>query len=381
MRKYRPALALILFQSCFAVMVILIKVAFRRGMSPTIFVTYRQLIATLSIAPFAYFLERKTRPPLCLKTVAHIFVIGLLGVPLLQISYFYGLSYTSSTFAVAILNLLPAITFVLAIIIRMEKVNARNTRGQAKIVSTITCVGGATIMTLMKGPTLGFLDFLKKPTPLSRLLDTTPGITPKDNWTLGPILIILAVISYGAWLLYQSWAFKDYPAQASLTAMMLGMGTLQSAILALIMNKSIAWRVNSNFELFTCAYSGILGTGLSFFLLSWSLKEKGPVYTAAFAPLSTVIVAILEPITLRVDLHIGSVVGMVVVFCGLYIVLWGRAKNDNGKQKILPIQIRDECSQNVEETEGEMNVVEMKEVDKIGNKCNIGIAGPTTLQV
>ncbi|XP_020530716.1 WAT1-related protein At5g13670-like [Amborella trichopoda] len=159
------------------------------------------------------------------------------------------------------------------------------------------------------------------------------------------------------------------------------MGTLQSAILALIMNKSIAWRVNSNFELFTCAYSGILGTVLSFFLLSWSRKEKGPVYIAAFAPLSTVIVAILEPITLRVDLHIGSVVGMVVVFCGLYIVLWGRAKNDNGKQKILPIQIRDECSQNVEETEGKMNVVEMKEADKIGNKCNIGIAGPTTLQV
>ncbi|XP_020530774.1 WAT1-related protein At1g09380-like isoform X2 [Amborella trichopoda] len=58
MRKYGPALALILFQSGFAVMVILIKVAFRRGMSPTIFVTYRQLIATLSIAPFAYFLER-----------------------------------------------------------------------------------------------------------------------------------------------------------------------------------------------------------------------------------------------------------------------------------------------------------------------------------
>ncbi|KAL4185343.1 hypothetical protein AMTRI_Chr10g230230 [Amborella trichopoda] len=58
MRKYRPALALILFQSGFAAMVILIKVAFRRGMSPTIFVTYRQLIATLFIAPFSYFLER-----------------------------------------------------------------------------------------------------------------------------------------------------------------------------------------------------------------------------------------------------------------------------------------------------------------------------------
>ncbi|KAL4185336.1 hypothetical protein AMTRI_Chr10g5380 [Amborella trichopoda] len=179
----------------------------------------------------------------------------------------------------------------------MEKVNVRNARGQAKIVVTITCVGGATIM---------------KPTPLSRLLDTTSGITPKDNWTLGQILIILAVISYGAWLLYQSWAFKDYPAQATLIARMLGMSTLQSAILALFINKSDAWTVNSNFELFTYAYSlmflvqcRVFGAGLSFFLLSWSLKEKGPVYTAAFAPFSTVLVAILEPITLHVDLHFG----------------------------------------------------------------------------
>ncbi|KAL4185344.1 hypothetical protein AMTRI_Chr10g5450 [Amborella trichopoda] len=59
MRKYRPAFALIIFQSCFAVMVILTKVAFRQGMSPTVFVTYRQLIATLAIAPLAYFLERE----------------------------------------------------------------------------------------------------------------------------------------------------------------------------------------------------------------------------------------------------------------------------------------------------------------------------------
>ncbi|ERN18266.1 hypothetical protein AMTR_s00055p00131300 [Amborella trichopoda] len=163
--------------------------------------------------------------------------------------------------------------------------------------------------------------------------------------------------------------------------MMLGMGALQSAILALIINKSIAWTANSNFELFTYAYSGVFGSALSFFLQSWSLKEKGPLYTAAFSPSSTVLVAILEPIALHVDVHIGSVVGMVVVFSGLYIVLWGRAKDGNEKQKILPTQIGDKCSQNMEETEGEMNVVEMNEVDKIGNKCNIGIAGPTTLQV
>ncbi|ERN18259.1 hypothetical protein AMTR_s00055p00118130 [Amborella trichopoda] len=313
MRKYRPTLALILYQSFVAVMVILIKVAFRRGMSPTIFVTYRQLIATLSIAPLAYFIER---------------------VPLLEISYFYGVSYTSSTFSLAKLNLQPAVTLVLAIILRMEKVNVKKAREQAKIVGTITCVGGATIMTLIRGPTLGFLGFLKKPTPLSHLLDNTSTITPKDNWTLGPILITLALISYGAWLLYQSWAFKDYQAQASLRTMMLGMGTLQSAIVALIINKSNAWRVNWDFELFTYAYSVTL---LLMYLLNLLMLSNR--ISSAFTPLSTVLVAILEPIALHMDVHIGSMVGMVVVFCGLYIVLWGRAENGNERQKILPTQI------------------------------------------
>ncbi|KAL4185339.1 hypothetical protein AMTRI_Chr10g5410 [Amborella trichopoda] len=337
MRKYKLALALILFQSFFAVMIVLTKVAFLLGMS------FHSLSLNIILG-----IMQENQTSLSLKTVTHIFVIGQLGVPLLQISYFYGVSYTSSTFTVVII--------------------IRNARGQAKIVGTVTCVGGATIMTLINRPTLGFLDFLKKPTPLSHLLDTTPGITPKDNWTLGPILIILAVISYGAWLLYQAWAFKDYPAQAALMVMMLGMGTLQSAILALIINKSDAWTVNSNFELFTYAYSGIWGAGLSLFLLSWSLKEKGPVYTAAFAPLSTVLVAILEPITLHVDLHIESMVGMVVVFSRPYIVLWGRAKDDHGKQKI-----RFSFSS--------LKIPKIRASEKIGNKFDIGNTRPTTLQV
>ena len=51
-------------------------------------------------------------------------------------------------------NVLPAITFVMAFILRLEVVNLKSIRSQAKVIGTITTVGGAILMTLVKGPLL-----------------------------------------------------------------------------------------------------------------------------------------------------------------------------------------------------------------------------------
>ncbi|KAL4185332.1 hypothetical protein AMTRI_Chr10g5350 [Amborella trichopoda] len=351
MVKHAPLFAQILFQSSLAVMYVITRVAFERGMSRFIFVTYRQAIATLAISPFAYFLDKNKRPPMTLKDLGKIFILGLLGVPLSQILYFSGLYYTSSTFAATIMNLIPALAFVMAFLLRMEKVNLRSLRGQAKVVGTIICVSGAMIMTLIKGPVLGFLGFLKNPTALSDLLVTNSAVVMKDNWTLGPILLVLSVTAYSTWIVYQAWTFKDYPAQLSLTAMMLGMGTIQSAVISVIFDRSSAWKLGWNFELFTYAYSGIMCSALAFFIQSWCIKKRGPVFAAAFNPLCTVLVAILEPIILHVDVHVGSVVGMFLIICGLYFVLWGKAK-DRKPAKILPTQNEETREEKKESGEG-----------------------------
>ncbi|PWA69978.1 Drug/metabolite transporter [Artemisia annua] len=51
-------------------------------------------------------------------------------------------------------NVLPAITCVTAFILRLEMVNLKSIRSQAKVTGTNTTVGGAMLMTLVKGPML-----------------------------------------------------------------------------------------------------------------------------------------------------------------------------------------------------------------------------------
>ena len=52
---YKPALAMLALQFSYAGIALLSRGALLEGMSPRVFVVYRQAIATLVIAPLAYF--------------------------------------------------------------------------------------------------------------------------------------------------------------------------------------------------------------------------------------------------------------------------------------------------------------------------------------
>ncbi|ERN18271.1 hypothetical protein AMTRI_Chr10g5330 [Amborella trichopoda] len=342
MGDHGPLFAQLLFQTSLAVMYLITRLAFEQGMSRFIFVTYRQAVATVVISPIAYFLDRNSRPPLNMKTLCHIFVLALFGVPLSQTLYFTGLYYTSSTFAATIMNLIPAIAFVAAFLLRMEKINVRSSRGLAKVCGTFTCVGGAMIMTLIKGPSIEFFKYFKSPKSILLFLDSGSHL-PSVNWTLGPILLVSSVSAYSTWIIYQAWVFKDYPAPLSLTAMTLVMGTFQSGVVSFLFERSKeAWELHWDFQLFTYVYSGIMCSALAFLIQSWCIKNRGPVFAAAFNPLCTVLVAIIEPTILHVDIYAGRVVGMALVISGLYSLLWGKANDGVGKK----VQTEDQVESN-----------------------------------
>lgn len=56
--EFKPHIAQTLVQVASAGMYIIARVCLIDGMNHFVFVTYRLLVATISIAPFAYFLER-----------------------------------------------------------------------------------------------------------------------------------------------------------------------------------------------------------------------------------------------------------------------------------------------------------------------------------
>ncbi|XP_068644553.1 protein WALLS ARE THIN 1-like [Aristolochia californica] len=335
-------LAMIFLQISYAAMYLMTRMALNKGMSHYIYVAYRQIIATFLLSPFAYFAERNQRPPLRKKTLGQIFMLGLLGITLNQNFYNAGLSYTTTTFASTIVNLIPAITFVMAVCVRLETVDLRTRRGMAKVLGTAFCVGGAIFMTLIKGPALTSIKLHEVPRNVVLFVDYFKSTDFKaTNWILGAFFVFASALSWSSWMTFQVFVTKDYPCRLSLTALICNMAALQSIIIALLFEKPSAWKVKWDIQLLTCLYSGMVPSAIGYFIQVWGVKEKGPVFTAAFSPLTTVLVAILEPLFLHVNLHLGSLLGMVMVIGGLYSVLWGKSMDEKARERSSG-QVRDQ---------------------------------------
>lgn len=55
LEKHKPYISMLCIQFVYAGMALLSKVAISKGMSPYVFVVYRQIFASLALSPFAYF--------------------------------------------------------------------------------------------------------------------------------------------------------------------------------------------------------------------------------------------------------------------------------------------------------------------------------------
>lgn len=88
-----------------------------------------------------------------------------------------------------------------------------------------------------------------------------------------------------------------------------------------------AWKVTSYLQLGSLLYAGIVGSGISIFAQSWIIQKRGPVFSAMFNPLNTVIVTFFASIFLQEQIYVGSVIGAAAIVIGLYVVLWGKAKD------------------------------------------------------
>ncbi|KAE8056121.1 hypothetical protein FH972_012916 [Carpinus fangiana] len=326
---YKPAMAMVGLQFSYAIVALTTRAALLQGMSPRVFVVYRQAIATLVIAPVAYFSRRKSSScSLSLRSFSWIFLAALIGVAINQNIYFEGMYLVSSSMASAMGNLVPAVTFVIASIIGLERIDLGSLRSIAKIAGTILCVGGAVSMALLRGPKLLNAELM--------LPENAVFGSGGDNWLLGCLLLFGSCCCWSLWLILQVPASESCPDLLSLSAWMCFLATLQSAILSVFTEpEPEAWHIHSSLELSCCLFS--VGSGLSFFVQAWCISRKGPLFSAMFNPLCTVIVTILAAIFLHEEIYTGSLIGAIGVIAGLYVVLWGKAKDlveINGEKKL-----------------------------------------------
>ncbi|XP_028762325.1 WAT1-related protein At2g39510-like [Neltuma alba] len=289
-------------------------------MNPHVYVTYRHIVAALVMFPFAYFLERKMRPKMTVTLFLEIFVLSLLGVSLTLNMYFASLRYTSPTFVASMVNIIASITFIIAVLLRLEVVDFLHPRGGAKVLGTLLSLGGVMTMTLYKGPVIRNLwDH-----PLVQIHGKTPNPIHED-WLKGSILTVLSCITWSIWYIMQALTLRRYPAQLSLATWMCFVGAAQSAVFTVIMqHKPSAWAIGFNIDLWSTIYGGVVVSGLIIFIQLWCNEKKGPVFVTMFNPLSTILVAILAYFVFGEKLHLGSIIGALTVIIGLYLLLWGK---------------------------------------------------------
>ncbi|CAN1329582.1 WAT1-related protein At4g30420 [Linum perenne] len=82
MENYKPEIAMTSLQFSYAVISIAGRAALLEGLSPRVFVVYRQAIAAITISPIAYFSSRGKQggPSIGIRSFALIFLAALIGV-------------------------------------------------------------------------------------------------------------------------------------------------------------------------------------------------------------------------------------------------------------------------------------------------------------
>ncbi|XP_050292285.1 protein WALLS ARE THIN 1-like isoform X2 [Quercus robur] len=267
-------LAMIVCQLGFAGNHIIMKIALNMGISLLVFPFYRNIVALAALVPFAYFLEKRDRPPISTSLLLQFFFLGLIGLTCNQEFYYLGLDNTSATFASASENSVPAITFLMAAIFGMEQVHLNRKDGIAKVLGTVSTVAGSLVITLYKGPTL-----------------------------------------FGSNL------------QSHQSYFLLSLRNVKYLVIAVVFERnSQAWIVNSTDELLTIFYTGLVASAMTYAIQIYVIDKAGPLFVSVYLPLQTLLVAIIEAIALGEEFYLGGIIGAIFIVTGLYLVVWGKGE-------------------------------------------------------
>ncbi|KAJ1439031.1 EamA domain [Sesbania bispinosa] len=209
----------------------------------------------------------------------------------------------------------------------MENLDIGSSISQIKIVGTVLSISGALLVTLYKGAPIGSFQTQPSPSqPAPYLLAET------SNWAVGGLFLVIASVSLAVWNIAQAAILKGYPSQLTIVAFYILFGTIQSAILSLIVVRDPnAWNLNADIELISIFYSAVFGSVVTYSVLTWCINRKGPVFVTMFKPVGIAIAAFMSAVFLGDTLHVGSVIGALVIAIGFYTVLWAQSKERNVK--------------------------------------------------
>ncbi|WCJ19706.1 nodulin MtN21 /EamA-like transporter family protein [Euphorbia peplus] len=273
--------------------------------------------------PVAYFSERTNQAKMTKKILFQIFLCSL-GVTGNQVLYYIGLEKSTPTIACALFNVIPALTFFLAVVLRQELVSIKHVSGQAKLAGTVICIAGAMVLSLYHGPLVN----VGESNIHWKYIEQSGSSSSSANSSsiLGPMCILLSAVSWAICLTVQAKVIEKYPAPYTSTFIMSAMATIQCATIGLGVNHKLSqWSLRDPDRLIASLCTAA-GSTITTCLTSWSIQKKGALYVSVFNPLLLVIITVLSWALLHEKIFTGILIGSVLVVGGLYAVLWGKDK-------------------------------------------------------
>ncbi|WCJ29865.1 nodulin MtN21 /EamA-like transporter family protein [Euphorbia peplus] len=341
----KPVFLMILAQIILAGMNIFYKLAVNDGMSMRVLIAYRWMFASVFTIMLALVFESKNRPKFSWKVVVFSFLSALFGGFIMQNLMAESLVLTSATYAAAMLNLVPGLTLIFSVIMRIEKLRLKTRVGKAKVIGILIGIGGTIVITFYNGVEIKIwstnINLLKQNDEMKKGHPSTSA----NHQVLGCFVAFCCSVFFALWLIVQGKLSKIYPRHYTMTALMSLMSSVQCTIFALCIDRDgKEWKLGWNIRLLTVFYGGIMTSGFMVIFMAICTTMRGPVFTSSFNPLSLLLTAIASSLLLQEILHLGSILGGAMIVIGLYVLLWGQNKEmkDKARVVIVPVMTQNE---------------------------------------
>ncbi|XP_060183158.1 WAT1-related protein At1g60050-like [Lycium barbarum] len=124
-----------------------------------------------------------------------------------------------------------------------------------------------------------------------------------------------------------------HPHVMKITCLYTLFGTIQSALLALFMEKDLSiWRLKLDFELLVIVLTAIFGSLVRSSVQMWCTRLKGPSYTLFFKPVGVPVASTCGCVLFAATFHYGSMLSACICGLGYYTTLWEQLKEDDTKK-------------------------------------------------